>query len=112
MSYALCFSILDQQQKQAIPFQGGVYLGDFDGRIFVASSREIYSLVPIPFEKQVISIFYRFLFKISIYAFYKLIFLDPFCIFIFCCCVNQFNYYQFHYLLENLLLYARLQFTF
>ncbi|CAL1541537.1 unnamed protein product [Lymnaea stagnalis] len=46
-------SILDQQQKQAIPFQGGVFLGDFDGRIFVASSREIYSLVPIPFEKQI-----------------------------------------------------------
>ncbi|XP_005106604.1 transforming growth factor-beta receptor-associated protein 1 [Aplysia californica] len=46
-------SILDQQQKQAIPFQGGVVLGDFDGRIFVASSREIYSLVPIPFEKQI-----------------------------------------------------------
>ncbi|XP_055901147.1 transforming growth factor-beta receptor-associated protein 1-like [Biomphalaria glabrata] len=46
-------SILDQQQKQAIPFQGGVFLGDFDGRIFVASGREIYSLVPIPFEKQI-----------------------------------------------------------
>ncbi|KAH9518827.1 transforming growth factor, beta receptor associated protein 1 [Bulinus truncatus] len=46
-------SILDQQQKQAIPFQGGVFLGDFDGRIFVASGREIYSLIPIPFEKQI-----------------------------------------------------------
>ncbi|GFR68319.1 transforming growth factor-beta receptor-associated protein 1 [Elysia marginata] len=46
-------SILDQQQKQAIPFVSGVFLGDFDGRIFVASSREIYSLVPIPFEKQI-----------------------------------------------------------
>ncbi|CAG5123927.1 unnamed protein product [Candidula unifasciata] len=46
-------SILDQQQKQAIPFQGGVFLGDFDGRIFVASCREIYALLPIPFEKQI-----------------------------------------------------------
>ncbi|GFO22479.1 transforming growth factor-beta receptor-associated protein 1 [Plakobranchus ocellatus] len=46
-------SILDQQQKQAIPFMSGVYIGDFDGRIFVASGREIYSLVPIPFEKQI-----------------------------------------------------------
>ncbi|RUS87528.1 hypothetical protein EGW08_004704, partial [Elysia chlorotica] len=46
-------SILDQQQKQAMPFVSGVFLGDFDGRIFVASGREIYSLVPIPFEKQI-----------------------------------------------------------
>ncbi|KAL4225569.1 transforming growth factor [Mactra antiquata] len=46
-------SILDQQQKQAIPFQGGVVLNDFDGRIFVASSKEIYSLVPVAWEKQV-----------------------------------------------------------
>lgn len=47
------FSILDQQQKQAIPFQGGMVLNDFDGRLFVASSREIYSLVPVAWEKQV-----------------------------------------------------------
>ena len=47
------FSILDQQQKQAIPFQGGVVLSDFDGRIFVASTKEIYSLVPVAWEKQV-----------------------------------------------------------
>ncbi|XP_046549254.1 transforming growth factor-beta receptor-associated protein 1-like [Haliotis rubra] len=46
-------SILDQQQKQAIPFQGGVCLGDYDGRLFVASGREIYSLVPVAFEKQI-----------------------------------------------------------
>ena len=47
------FSILDQQQKQAIPFQGGVVLSDYDGRIFVASTKEIYSLVPVAWEKQV-----------------------------------------------------------
>ena len=47
------FSILDQQQKQAIPFQGGVVLGDYEGLIFVASGKEIYSLVSVPFEKQV-----------------------------------------------------------
>ncbi|KAL5007714.1 hypothetical protein ScPMuIL_016520 [Solemya velum] len=46
-------SILDQQQKQAIPFQGGTFLGNFDGRIFIASTREIYSLVPVAWEKQV-----------------------------------------------------------
>lgn len=46
-------SILDQQQKQAIPFQGGTLLGDFDGRIFVSSSKEIYTLVPVAWEKQI-----------------------------------------------------------
>lgn len=46
-------SILDQQQKQAIPFQGGAALDDFDGRLFVASGREVYALVPVPFEKQI-----------------------------------------------------------
>ena len=46
-------SILDMQQKQAIPFQGGAALDDFDGRLFVASVREVYALVPVPFEKQV-----------------------------------------------------------
>ncbi|KAH3886109.1 transforming growth factor-beta receptor-associated protein 1-like [Dreissena polymorpha] len=46
-------SILDQQQKQAIPFQGGVIMNDYDGRIFIASTKEIYSLVPVAWEKQV-----------------------------------------------------------
>lgn len=52
-NHLLFSSILDQQQKQAIPFQGGTFLGNFDGRIFVASTREIYSLVPVAWEKQV-----------------------------------------------------------
>ncbi|XP_062566210.1 transforming growth factor-beta receptor-associated protein 1-like [Saccostrea cucullata] len=46
-------SILDQQQKQTIPFQGGVYLENFDGKVFISSVREIYSLVPVAWEKQV-----------------------------------------------------------
>ncbi|KAK3103798.1 hypothetical protein FSP39_021971 [Pinctada imbricata] len=46
-------SILDQQQKQAIPFQGGTFMENFDGRLFVASGREIYCLVPVAWEKQV-----------------------------------------------------------
>jgi len=49
----LNFSILDQQQKQSLPFQGGQWLGEFDGRIFVSSQREIYALVPVAIEKQV-----------------------------------------------------------
>jgi AraC-like DNA-binding protein len=46
-------SILDQQQKQSIPFQGGQYLGEFDGRPFVASSKEVYALIPIAIDKQI-----------------------------------------------------------
>jgi len=46
-------SILDQQQKQSLPFQGGQWLGEFDGRIFVSSQREIYALVPVAIEKQI-----------------------------------------------------------
>ncbi|KAL3842523.1 hypothetical protein ACJMK2_020527 [Sinanodonta woodiana] len=46
-------SILDQQQKQAIPFQGGSTIGDFDGRVFISSAKEIYALVPVAWEKQV-----------------------------------------------------------
>ncbi|KAK6191375.1 hypothetical protein SNE40_003084 [Patella caerulea] len=51
-------SILDQQQKQAIPFQGGVFMDDFEGRLFIASAREIYSLVPVAFEKQIEALLY------------------------------------------------------
>ena len=32
-------------------------LSDFDGRIFVASIKEIYSLVPVAWEKQVRALF-------------------------------------------------------
>ncbi|KAJ8299668.1 hypothetical protein KUTeg_023728 [Tegillarca granosa] len=53
--------ILDQHQKQAIPFQGGTYLGNFDGRLFIASGKEIYSLVPVAWEKQVISLYPKLL---------------------------------------------------
>jgi hypothetical protein len=50
-----CFanSILDQQQKQALPFIGGRSIGNFDGRIYVTSGTAVYSLTPVPWEKQV-----------------------------------------------------------
>ena len=38
-------SILDFTQKQAISFIGGVVLGDFDGKIFIASPRYDAALV-------------------------------------------------------------------
>jgi len=47
------YSILDQQQKQTVPFSGGRYMGEFDGRVFVATSSDIYYLFAIPVEKQV-----------------------------------------------------------
>jgi len=46
-------SILDQQQKQTIPFAGGRCMGEFDGRVFVATSRDVYYLFAVPIEKQV-----------------------------------------------------------
>jgi len=46
-------SILDQQQKQALPFVGGRSIGNFDGRIYVTSGTAVYSLTPVPWEKQV-----------------------------------------------------------
>jgi len=46
-------SILDQQQKQTVPFSGGRCMGEFDGRVFVATSRDVYYLLAIPVEKQV-----------------------------------------------------------
>lgn len=58
---SLYFSILDQQQKQTIPFQGGVYLENFDGKVLIASTREIYSLVPVAWEKQVLILSLRIL---------------------------------------------------
>jgi len=67
LTYTIWCSILDQQQKQAIPFQGGVLLGDYDGRIFIASAKEVYSLVPIAWEKQVgITISVHWLFSIPL----------------------------------------------
>ncbi|CAH1787440.1 unnamed protein product [Owenia fusiformis] len=50
-------SILDQQQKQSIPYQGGIYLDEYEGRVFIASLKEIYALVPIAWEKQLISLY-------------------------------------------------------
>ena len=54
-SASVSHSILDQQQKQSIQFQGGQCIGEFDGRLFVASGKQIYALVPVAMEKQVFS---------------------------------------------------------
>eukprot|EP00112_Aurelia_sp_Birch-Aquarium-sp1_P011708 Seg2464.2 transcript_id=Seg2464.2/GoldUCD/mRNA.D3Y31 product="Transforming growth factor-beta receptor-associated protein 1" protein_id=Seg2464.2/GoldUCD/D3Y31 len=46
-------SMLDQRQKQAIAFQGGVVLADFDNNIYVASQRAVYTLAPLSLDKQI-----------------------------------------------------------
>ncbi|XP_077979032.1 transforming growth factor-beta receptor-associated protein 1-like [Glandiceps talaboti] len=46
-------SILDQQQKQTIPFQGGKLMNNFEGRVYVASNKEVYALIPVPVDKQI-----------------------------------------------------------
>lgn len=47
------YSVFDQQLKQRIPFIGGTCLENFDGNVFIASNDSVYSLVPVPWEKQV-----------------------------------------------------------
>ncbi|XP_004704492.1 transforming growth factor-beta receptor-associated protein 1 [Echinops telfairi] len=46
-------SMLDQQQKQTLPFKKGHILQDFEGRVIVATSKGVYILVPLPLEKQI-----------------------------------------------------------
>ncbi|XP_033874063.1 transforming growth factor-beta receptor-associated protein 1 isoform X1 [Acipenser ruthenus] len=47
------YSILDQQQKQLIPFQKGCILVSSQERVFVLTSNEIYSLIPVQIEEQI-----------------------------------------------------------
>ncbi|KAM8976352.1 transforming growth factor-beta receptor-associated protein 1 [Pelodytes ibericus] len=46
-------SMLDQQQKQTLPFKEGVILQDFEGRVIVATGNRVYVLLPLPLEKQI-----------------------------------------------------------
>ncbi|XP_068124336.1 transforming growth factor-beta receptor-associated protein 1 isoform X2 [Hyperolius riggenbachi] len=46
-------SMLDQQQKQSIPFKEGVILQDFEGRVVVATANGLFILIPLPLEKQI-----------------------------------------------------------
>ncbi|XP_069694581.1 transforming growth factor-beta receptor-associated protein 1-like isoform X2 [Periplaneta americana] len=49
----MVYSILDQQQKQALSFTGGRSIGNFEGHIYVTSGTSVVSLAPVPWEKQV-----------------------------------------------------------
>ncbi|KAM9320927.1 transforming growth factor-beta receptor-associated protein 1 [Gastrophryne carolinensis] len=46
-------SMLDQQQKQSLPFKEGLILQDFEGRVIVATASGVYILIPLPLEKQI-----------------------------------------------------------
>ncbi|KAM3933506.1 transforming growth factor-beta receptor-associated protein 1 isoform 1-T3 [Leptodactylus fuscus] len=46
-------SMLDQQQKQSLPFKEGIILQDFEGRVIVATSNGVYVVIPLPLEKQI-----------------------------------------------------------
>ncbi|XP_062982292.1 transforming growth factor-beta receptor-associated protein 1 isoform X2 [Elgaria multicarinata webbii] len=46
-------SMLDQQQKQTLPFKDGHILQDFEGRVIVATTKGVYILVPLPLERQI-----------------------------------------------------------
>ncbi|XP_053240222.1 transforming growth factor-beta receptor-associated protein 1 isoform X3 [Podarcis raffonei] len=46
-------SMLDQQQKQTLPFKDGHILQDFEGRVIVATTKGVYILVPLPLETQI-----------------------------------------------------------
>ncbi|XP_041114796.1 transforming growth factor-beta receptor-associated protein 1-like [Polyodon spathula] len=46
-------SMLDQQLKQILPFKDGHILQDFEGKVILATMKEVYMLVPLPLERQV-----------------------------------------------------------
>ncbi|XP_076353526.1 transforming growth factor-beta receptor-associated protein 1-like [Tachypleus tridentatus] len=47
------YSILDQLPKQRLFFRGGRCMDNFEGKLLIAGSHMIYTLVPVPWEKQV-----------------------------------------------------------
>lgn len=49
----MLYSIVDQQLKQQIPFNGGTYLDNFDGNILISSTDSVFALRPVAWEKQV-----------------------------------------------------------
>ncbi len=46
-------SVDDQQHKQSLHFKGGRCVGNFDGRLLVASAASVYRVLPIPIETQI-----------------------------------------------------------
>uniref|UniRef100_A0A8C4RHC5 Transforming growth factor, beta receptor associated protein 1 n=1 Tax=Erpetoichthys calabaricus TaxID=27687 RepID=A0A8C4RHC5_ERPCA len=46
-------SMLDQQLKQTLSFRDGHILQDFEGKVILATTKEVYMLVPLPLERQI-----------------------------------------------------------
>ncbi|XP_077670451.1 transforming growth factor-beta receptor-associated protein 1 isoform X2 [Eretmochelys imbricata] len=46
-------SMLDQLLKQTLSFKEGHILQDFEGKVFVATNKGVYILVPLPLERQI-----------------------------------------------------------
>ena len=49
----LIFSLLDQKPKQTIGFNGGRAIGNFDGKLLIASPSSVYRLRPISVKVQI-----------------------------------------------------------
>uniref|UniRef100_A0A2R5L6M1 Putative vacuolar assembly/sorting n=1 Tax=Ornithodoros turicata TaxID=34597 RepID=A0A2R5L6M1_9ACAR len=47
------YSLFDQQPKQRIPFRGGTYLDNLEGKVLVSGEESVFVLHPIPWETQV-----------------------------------------------------------
>ncbi len=43
----------DQQHKQSLHFKGGRCVGNYDGRMLVASAASVYRVLPIPLQTQI-----------------------------------------------------------
>ncbi|MGH0122129.1 UNVERIFIED_CONTAM: hypothetical protein FKN15_060553 [Acipenser sinensis] len=46
-------SMLDQQLKQTLPFRDGHIMQEFEGKVILATMKEVYVLVPLPLERQI-----------------------------------------------------------
>ncbi|XP_063219763.1 transforming growth factor-beta receptor-associated protein 1-like isoform X2 [Bacillus rossius redtenbacheri] len=49
----IVYSVLDQQHKQALPFVGGRYIGNFDGRLYTSSGTAVYAIFPVPWHQRI-----------------------------------------------------------
>lgn len=47
------FSLLDQKHKQTLTFNGGTAVGNFDGKLLVASAASVYKLKPVSVQIQI-----------------------------------------------------------
>ena len=46
-------NLIDQKQKQAVSYTGGVFINDFDGDIYIASQKSVMAFISIPLCKQI-----------------------------------------------------------